>query len=221
MNEKTKKVILKHFCLDGITTTNQMVCFPEQKPNSLLVLEVFDNLVVYCNKEMYEDIKIFNNLQEITNHLKNRISSIEEQIYYFFDSSTKLNRRYKRNVVIKKLSKNDLSALDSLEKACTYDDLDSAYITIDDFEPYGIFQDQELMAITSLIKVDEMYDLGIITRGNCRNKGYGKSLLYQYLKEHQDKIIRLIVSSKNISMINLCKSIGLENHARLIEIKYH
>lgn len=219
MTEKSLGIIVKHFCLDSVDSSDEAILFPPQNLNSVVVMDIFGKLIIYSLEDVYNEIKNLTTIEEIKEKLAYKTSSCNINRYYFIDSSTKLKRKTKKNAVYKELtSQSDLSIIES--HASEFE-LENAYISLGDVDPFGVYFNDEIISVCSLLRLDDVYDMGIITRDDYRSKGFARNLMYQYLKlQSKDKLIRLIVSEDNSGMIRICDSLGLTSEIKFLEIKF-
>ena len=218
MTEKTLGILVKHFCLDSVDSNDKMIQFPPQSLKSVVIMDIFGKFIVYSLEDIFEEIRQLNTLEEIKEKLSSKAKEMIVKRYYFIDNKTKLKKKSKKDTTIKTLKCQ--SDLTDLEQTCTYDELEDAYVSLNDICPTGIYKDGVLYSECSLLKLDDVYDLGVISRKDVRGKGYGKKLIYEFLKkEAKDKLIRMIVPENNIPMISLCDSLGLTSEIRFLEIK--
>ncbi|MDN3693643.1 GNAT family N-acetyltransferase [Chryseobacterium tructae] len=74
------------------------------------------------------------------------------------------------------LTENDAEHFSTFESLSTEEDLDGAYVELDHWKVYGIFEDQQLVAATSMYpwQGTKLSDIGVITLDEFRGKGYAK-----------------------------------------------
>lgn len=218
-NESIQKII-KHFCLDSIDLNKnheEVILFPPQSLKSVVLINFFGKIVVNSLEDTYEEIKDLSSIDEMLEKMKSKIQSYSFKKYYFVDNKTSLKKKNKKDAEILKI-KNQTD-LDDLALSVTDAELEEAYVSTFDINPYGIYEKNILKSACSLIKIDDVYDFGIITHGQYRSKKYARFLMYNYLKENcKDKLIRIIVDDKNISMNKVCESLGLKCYIEFVEI---
>lgn len=221
MTEKSLGIIVKHFCLDSLdesAANKDVLLFPPQSLNSVVIMNIFGKLIVNGLEDVYEEVKGLKSLEEMKKCLDYKTKSSSIKKYYFVDNSTKIKKKSKKGTQIVSISKE--SELTRLEETTTSSELEEAFISLYDCDPQAILDNGKLMSACSLIKLDEVYDFGIITCGDGRNKRYARTLMYEYLKKHsKDKLIRVIVPLDNIPMRNVVNSLGLTSEIEVLEIK--
>lgn len=84
---------------------------------------------------------------------------------------------------IRRLELNDKEDLLSLNKTCTPEEVDNAYVEIDHEIILGCFDGDKLVSAASTVDWDAYYDIGIITHSDYRKRGLAKRLVYELCLE--------------------------------------
>lgn len=217
-NESIQKLI-KHFCLDSVDlkSPEEVVLFPPQSLKSVVLINFFGKTIVNSLEDTYEELKGLTSIEDMIKKLEPKTQSYSLKKYYFVDNKTPLKKKIKKNVEVLKI-KNQ-SDLDSIALSVTDNELDEAYVSLLDVNPMGAYESGVLKSACSLIKIDDVYDFGIITHGKYRSKKYARVLMYNYLRENcKDKLIRIIVDDKNACMKKVCESLGIKCYVEFVEV---
>lgn len=78
---------------------------------------------------------------------------------------------------IRALVKHDADHFSTFESLSTEEDLDGAFVALDHWKVFGIFEDNQLVAATSMYPWQEstkLADIGVITLTDFRGKGYAR-----------------------------------------------
>lgn len=99
-----------------------------------------------------------------------------DYIFYFSEEEKAkvLNLHSPEN--IRPLTEHDAELFSTFESQSTAEDLDGAFVELDHWKVYGIFENSHLVAATSMYPWQDtkLSDIGVITLDQFRGKGYAK-----------------------------------------------
>lgn len=80
---------------------------------------------------------------------------------------------------IRPLTPNDAEHFSTFESLSTEEDLDGAFVELNHWKVYGIFEDHQLVAATSMYPWEntKLSDIGVITLNDFRGKGYAQRVV--------------------------------------------
>ena len=83
MTEKSLGIIVKHFCLDSLdesAANKDVLLFPPQSLNSVVIMNIFGKLIVNGLEDVYEEVKGLKSLEEMRKCLdyKTKSSSLKK-----------------------------------------------------------------------------------------------------------------------------------------------
>lgn len=116
--------------------------------------------------------------EKFINTLKDKNISLYGADYIFYfpeeEKASILNLNSPEN--IRPLTEDDAEHFSTFKSLSTEDDLDGAFVELDHWKVYGIFEDHQLVAATSMYpwQNTKLSDIGVITLDHFRGKGYAK-----------------------------------------------
>lgn len=99
-----------------------------------------------------------------------------DYIFYFPEEEKKHILHLNSFENTRPLTENDAEYFSTFESLSTEEDLDGAFVELDHWKVYGIFEDDQLVAATSMYPWQDtrLSDIGVITLDQFRGKGYAK-----------------------------------------------
>ncbi|BAP31183.1 uncharacterized protein CHSO_2146 [Chryseobacterium sp. StRB126] len=116
--------------------------------------------------------------EKFINTLKDKEISLYGADYIFYfpeeEKSKILNLNSPEN--IRPLTEDDTEHFSMFESLSTEEDLDGAFVELEHWKVYGIFENNQLVAATSMYPWQDtkLSDIGVITLNQFRGKGYAK-----------------------------------------------
>jgi RimJ/RimL family protein N-acetyltransferase len=92
-------------------------------------------------------------------------------IFYLSEEETK---RLTPDPEVRRLTSADQEDFARFQAAATEEDLDAAYVELEHWAVFGLVQEGELVCVASMYLWDDapIADLGVLTRADCRGRGY-------------------------------------------------
>lgn len=119
---------------------------------------------------------------------------------------------------IRPLTENDAAHFSVFESLSTAEDLDGAFVELDHWKVYGVFENDQLVAATSMYpwQNTQLSDIGVITLDQFRGKGYAKQAVQVIskaaLQDGYEPQYRC--QSDNIASVALAKKLNLSLFAK-------
>ncbi|MBN1968448.1 MAG: GNAT family N-acetyltransferase [Candidatus Delongbacteria bacterium] len=122
------------------------------------------------------------------------------------------------NFLVRKLDKSDLHYLESLKESCSEQDLDDAYIEIDHEIITGVFDNDKLVSVSSVLDWGAFYDVGVLTNPDYRGKGLGKASVTLLVEEifRTDKIPLFRCNFNKLGSYGIGKALGFEENRNFV-----
>ena len=118
----------------------------------------------------------------------------------------------------KKLTKEDLVMFNHFKDSCSIEDKDEGMVSLEDDCVYGLFDDDKIVAVSSLWNWGNVIsDIGILVHPEYRKKGYAKTVC-QTLMSNIDKLYVWRCNELNKASYNLATSIGFTPHGLIQEL---
>ncbi len=110
------------------------------------------------------------------------------------------------------LSYQDEIALEKMKQSCSIQDLKEASLSVYDLHPLGIYIDDELAGICSVIQEGIFYDIGILVHPKYRKLKVATTLLNAMCEwiSKQNGIAVYRVDEQNVASYQLAKKVGFE-----------
>lgn len=210
---KLNKQIIEHFSLNLSDEEFKVIAFGKENFRENKLIHTHDKSVLFidnnikskvCNtKSRFEVLELFESK-------KNKTS-----LYYFIDKFVGIKKHVSVKYTFNLVSEDELNEF-FLRNSFS----DDIYISSSDVDALGIYLNNILIGVVSLIKFDDFYDLCMCIDHSYQNKHVGRVLLYEYLKfEKKHKTIRIMVNSDNKQMIKMLESLNLEYQAKIVEVQ--
>lgn len=120
----------------------------------------------------------------------------------------------------RQLYKRDESLFKEFKESCSKEDQEEGMVSLEDPYVYGLFDDDKLVAVSSLWNWGEILsDVGILVHPDYRKKGYAKTVC-QTLMSSIDKKFVWRCDEKNKGSYNLAISIGFVHYGLIQELLY-
>ncbi|CAG9407343.1 GNAT family N-acetyltransferase [Providencia alcalifaciens] len=104
-----------------------------------------------------------------------------DQFFYFSQEALSKLQQQKISSHIRALNSNDAAVFQSFCEACSEEDLDGASVELNHWLIYGLFSNEQLVAVASMYPWDDsqlsIADLGVLTLSEHRGKGYARELV--------------------------------------------
>ncbi len=119
----------------------------------------------------------------------------------------------------RELNNKDKKLFQEFKDSCSKEDQDEGMVSLDDDFIYGLFDDDKIVAVSSLWNWgDIISDVGVLVHPNYRKKGYAKAVC-QTLMSNIDKKFVWRCDEKNKGSYNLATSIGFIHAGVIQELK--
>ena len=118
----------------------------------------------------------------------------------------------------RKLEKEDKALFNQFKDSCSIEDKDEGMVSLEDDFVYGLFEDDKIVAVSSLWNWGNVIsDIGILVHPEYRKKGYAKTVC-QTLMSNIDKKFVWRCDELNKASYNLAISIGFTHHGLIQEL---
>jgi RimJ/RimL family protein N-acetyltransferase len=151
-----------------------------ERPNWVIIRPKFIDLFKIEEIQHYDfmELLLFLSQQHITLHGA-------DYVFYFSEKEKLQINNMQISEGVRALTNEDLKYFSEFETAVTPQDLDAAYVSLDDWKVYGSFKDNKLVAIASMYpweNDEKIADLGVVTLTDYRGKGIAQELVYAISK---------------------------------------
>lgn len=182
----------------------------------ITVLEVTsDKTWVTLSPEIAETLMLnktkITSLEQLKVYLtKNNLRLHGADYLYYFPYQEQLNIVHETDKhYIRQLTPDDKNVFSQFEKQSSENDLDNAYVELDHWLVYGVFEGEKLVCVASMYVWDgtQLADIGVLTLDRFRGKGYAKKVVYAISK----RAIQLGYEPQYRSQMDNHASIALAN----------
>ena len=126
--------------------------------------------------------------------------------------------KIKNKSMCRKLEKEDKALFNQFKDSCSIEDKDEGMVSLEDDFVYGLFEDDKIVAVSSLWNWGNVIsDIGILVHPEYRKKGYAKTVC-QTLMSNIDKKFVWRCDELNKASYNLAISIGFTHHGLIQEL---
>ena len=138
-----------------------------------------------------------------------------DNIYYFKEKDAAL---LEIDVRARQLTSDDADAFLAFQKLSTEEDLDGAYVELDHWAVFGLFEGNTLVCAASMYPWDDarIADLGVLTAEQYRGKGYAVKLVRSICRYALDQgyTPQYRCQLDNLASVGLAKAAGLSHFGK-------
>lgn len=130
------------------------------------------------------------------------------EICFFKENTIEIAYPYE----VKELSYKDEQQLEMMKEKCSREDLHVAQIMIYDMHPIGVFIEDELVGVCSVMKQGCFYDIAVLVHPNHRKKGIAASLVHHMCTwiESQSGICLYRIDDYNMASRKTAEKLGFK-----------
>ena len=197
--------------------------------NRINIYHFYQRAVMLIDPNHYKYMK-----QVVIQNFRNRIMTTQDLLHFWGDQLTILQENesftyleptaftpfeLQNDVTIRKVEQSDHNVYKELQNACYETEWEDAYVSIDHDDNLGIFQNDNLIGMASMINWDDIvFDIGIIIHPEQRKQNFGKMLMSQLANpcDNQDRILQFRFQESDEASQKLVVSIGFKEFMKKI-----
>jgi GNAT superfamily N-acetyltransferase len=108
---------------------------------------------------------------------QSRLADVDAGLIFHLRPGELVRPELDRQFVLRRLTRDDQGALDSLRKHCTPNDVDEAYVELEHEIAWGCFQGEQLAAVGSGYRRNGFMDYGVLTDPEFRGHGLARHVV--------------------------------------------
>lgn len=149
--------------------------FRKKEGNTLIIYKWKDGLGYEANYKCLPYLDEYDLDKYINTHFEVKSKRQEYCLFHHGDVQDSIYE-------IVHLSYEQENDLEILKNSCSEEDISVANILIYDLHPIGIYLDNQLVGVCSVVKENHYYDIGVLVHPMYRNRSIGSSLVKEMVK---------------------------------------